>query len=267
MKKVIITILIILAILVLGLSGYLVYDKLIDRDVESPIPEEKNELNEAKQVLEKFVIPENKGNVFKDGYTLQNKMILAYLNLSNEKMSDVSCKTIYNNLSMNEFSEYQVNLSLEGFSQGYCSDVTSAINYDDLNQSYKELFGNNQELPKVDFNYGFDLYDYNESTNQFILLSCNCGGRTSGFVVYGIKNVRVDGEELTISVAYTEFLESESLETYETIINNNKVVYNSSEVSESNFEKNFLDKYLNDMTEYNLIFVKQNGNYILKELK
>jgi len=268
----------ILAILVLGLGGYLVYDKVLTNDnneiENTEVKEESYDLAAAKELIDKYYYSyaTQSGTSFTIGYTEDAKKYLAAVNVSVKDVSTINCILTYNN----EGYQYEVNLENGGI--GYCYGDTNSISYDALSESYKKLFGNDKVLKKNDFIFGAMIYDYNEKLDSFIKLSCECGGGPGGIELYSIKSAKKVGDKLIINVGRVE-LKSGILdenkytdEFYTTEINGQTLKYNYNEVFNSDysiseeFERQFFNKYLDKLDTYKFTFFNENGTYKLESM-
>ena len=148
MKNVIITV---LAILVLSLGGYLVYDKVIVKNAEEPIKEnnkvEENayDLVKTKELVDKympnFMFWEE---MLENNLSDEDKIYLAIVNTTPSNM-DYVCSEAFSNVQPNEYGN--VIVETDNF-YGVCFNDKSIYTYDSINKTYKELYGNEKDVPK-----------------------------------------------------------------------------------------------------------------------
>lgn len=262
MKNVIITI---LAILVLGLGGYLVYDKVVNKETPSinkneekqeEVKEESYDLVEAKKLVDKYYLNHFFGGNSFNGYTDEVKIWLAYNSLSETQQSTVNCAELY---------EGKENVTKDP--QGYilenkrtCDGEAKTVTYDNMSKAYKSFFGNNVELKKEDISQ----FDYNEEKDIFILLGCRCGGADTSIYIYDVKTAKQIGNNLIVEVGYSVIIDNYyNGESHYYSNVDSSVIYTLDEVNQEEFEDNFIKKYLDVMDTYKFTFVKENDHYIL----
>lgn len=142
-------------------------------------------------------------NIFKDGISERYKLGLAINNLDKE-LTEYNCSDLYPDFELDE----------EGIVVGngtYCDGTVKGISYDDLNKSYKKLFGNDSKLKKE----SVGIYGYVESKDIFVGLSCRCGGVDFNKYLYKVKDAKEKGNNLTVNVYYYEYKPEEGKETEE----------------------------------------------------
>lgn len=268
----------ILAILVLGLGGYLVYDKALTNDnneiENTEVKEESYDLAAAKELIDKYYYSyaTQSGTSFTTGYTEDAKKYLAALNVSIKDVSTINCLLTYNN----EGYQYEINLENGGI--GYCYGDTNSISYSALSESYKKLFGNDKVLKKNDFIFGAMIYDYNEKLDSFVKLSCECGGGLGRIDLYSIKNAKKIDNKLIINVGRAEIkpgvlAENNYTDEFFTIdINGQTLKYNYDDIFDDyysvleEFESEFFNKYLDKLDTYKFTFFEENGVYKLEHM-
>lgn len=282
MKNIVITI---LAILVLGLGGYLVYDKVIDKDVKEENNKEQSgkqegqnyDLAEAKKLLDKYTLDYFMftKSLFNDNMTESHKIVIA---IHHTKNSDINytCKDAFKD---GKFDGDQFIIETDDF-WGSCYDIEDSphankdiYSYENVNKTYKKLFGEKQDLPKQLVSFYTYRYAYSEKYDAYIGLSCECG--IGGGMIdfhYGIDKAIETNEALEIFVNYVEF-------EYDGI---NKKVYVSKKydinvdspdefgVSEEEIEKlyNRAVKELNkdQIKKYKFTFKKNDNGYYLESI-
>ena len=161
-------------------------------------PEEKEkdfDTKEATTLVDKYFTDNYivAGNVFKDGMVDRYKFGLAINNLDKE-LTEYDCNELY---PENEKDE----LGIVVGNGTYCDGKVKGISYDDLNTSYKKLFGNDSKLKKE----SAGIFGYVESKDIFVGLSCRCGGEGFTKYLYKVKDAKVKGNKLVINVYYYEY--------------------------------------------------------------
>ena len=149
------------------------------------------------------------GNVFKDGMTDRYKFGLAINNLDKE-LTEYDCGELYP----------ESETDYEGIVVGngtYCDGKVKGISYDDLDKSYKKLFGNDSKLKKE----SVGIYGYVESKDIFVGLSCRCGGEGFTKYSYKVKDSKVKGNKLVVNVYYYEYEINPEEEVDETKLEDN----------------------------------------------
>lgn len=275
-QKIIITI---LAILSIGLLGYIIFDKTNSKEENNkPLEEQEDlivkdyDLTKAEELLNYFGFNEYVGcsdKIFGYFYNDDFKAIQAIKKVLDSKKSKIKCSELYKDKELHEFGYYKDEDSL-----GVCykDEEASLIKYDDLNEIYKKMYG--IDAPKKGFsgiNIGFMyyyFYGYNEKLNSFVELKCGgCGGACGeNFSISKIKSAKEIGDELKIEVFYyigipyeTEYGKVYNLETSK--INKTLDVTNIKD-----FEKEILNNYLEYLDVYEVVFENKDGNYIFKSL-
>jgi len=272
MKNIIITILV---ILVLGLGGYLVYDKVIDKDNSNEVTknnqgenkEENFDLVEAKKLVDKYTLNNFffYQSIFDNKLNNSKKMYIAIKN-TNSSTVTINCKDYFPNAKYIN-GGYEINNS-------FCSDgmTTKLYKYEDLNKTYKELFGASEELPKTYSNEVFDRFSYSDKYDAYVKLSCNCGGAPALDSYYDVVSAKTLNDELYISVKYIKFSSyynpTSSIEIYSYLGENEIYQIETTEHGLSNDQlKAVYDKEVNYLAEYIFKFKKNNDDYYLVSIE
>ena len=271
----------VLATLVVLMGGYLVYDKVIDKDSKekSDIVEKKDDkaeekdfdLVEAKKLVDKYFL-----NVY-DYSLIETNTLPVRLDKENYKIYvamknaeptkiDYTCEEAFPTISNNNGQLIlKDNNSFWGTCYGSDDSFTeNQYTYEDVNKSYKALFGNDSTASKVNVSYWYARYGYSEKYNAYIELSCECGGYfgISGYI-YGIDSTKLIGDKLIVNVGYS---------TYSGDENTGKVQLNTIdgnvEITEKELDNKeaILDKYLDKFDTYEFEFFKEDGTYKLKNV-
>ena len=268
-KNIIITI---LAILVLGLGGYLVYDKVIDKGVEEEVKEESKQeskeydLAESKKIMDKYYLNGLFSKaMFEQGMTEDYKIVLA---INNTEPSNINyiCSEAFPQ-GKYEFNEYIIETN---YFFGICDDKNSydkSYDYDSLNRVYKKLFGNGQDMSKKNVSIILRNYAYSEKYNAYITLVSTGGGR-GAFDYYDVASATEKDYiiELTINYMVVELGEDEkSIYVEDTNIN----VPIAVEIYPTDEEiKELYNKALNEngVEKYKFTFKKSDTGYYLESI-
>lgn len=253
-KNVVITI---LAIMVVGLGGYLAYDKVMQNkgDIKNNIQEEEFDLDEARRLVDIYAGILNyreidqtykyENNQYEESY----KAMLAYDNVSSSKISYVSeyiCKQLTNDDNFCEFH--------------YRTDPLHSVKYEDINTSYRYLFGKQSNLEKK--NYARKQQPgllYIEKEDLYI--EYNSGPYTGITYFWGskVESAKVSGNELKINVLYSSLLPFR--------IDKTKSPYTETEygITAEEIQK-FVDAEYQYFDKYEFTFVQDVGHYVLKDI-
>ena len=216
MKKSVVVLIVILILLVLGMGGYLVYDKVLSKDeVKEERVEKKEEVKEneeeydhalAKALVEKYLTrdPWYSKDEMEKGLTDDIKL---YLAISNTKATNqyFECDKAFD-IEVLEGNQKMVKYNNNGI--GTCYDVKDIYNhdyyytYDAVNSTYKNLFGDNQEVPKRLITLGIYRYGYSQNYNAYIWFSCECGGAPTINDYYNVVSAITKGDSLEITIGY-----------------------------------------------------------------
>ena len=289
-KNVVITI---LAVLVVGLGCFLVYDKAInnteekkenslEKDTTSQKEEEnKIELAYARELVYKYISAGGLGDsrrstLLNEGLTEEAKLALA-INYATPISINYTCEEAFPDATKanNQF------IIKRGNFYGVCSSDDATLYsydqypYDSVNDSYKKLFGEELSAPKIDMGkieYDFGIYAYSSKYDAYIEVSCQCGGTWGGPTksYFEVKNEKFDGDTLTVDMVYI-FLSKpiDNNKSFDEIdyvgkINGQEVRFNT---KESENEEVFLNKYLDKLDTYRIEFVFKDKAYKLVNIK
>lgn len=209
----------ILAILVLGLGGYLVYDKVFDNGVKEEVKDESSkqeskefDLAEAKKLVDKYTLgfiywP----GIFEETLSEEEKINIA-INYTNSTKVEYTCKEAFPNdkddhgqfiVQVDDFSATCYEM-MEG--DAYYNKVYS---YESVNETYKELFGDKKDAPKRVVSAGFNRYAYSEKYDAYFTLSCECGGAPTQDSYYDVASAIETNDTLEVIVNYIKFVFTE----------------------------------------------------------
>lgn len=220
-------IIIVMAIIILLLSTYLIYNNL-NKNENLKVQEQDFDLVEAKELVDKYYYFQWGSNFFETGFTEEIKMVIAFKKISNEYKIEQDCNYVYesDNNAMYESYYYRINLNTFGEkTSSFCDEKTKKIEYSHVNNVYKSLFG--KDMPKEDLAY---LLYYDFKDNNFYELNCHCGGIGPDDSTYSIKHAKVIDDKLIIDVEYKKV------------------------------------QTLDDVEIFKLTFKKENNNYILIDM-
>ena len=243
----------ILLVIVVILGSYIVYDKLMGEGTNTEKAEENVEkdfdLDAAEQLLSIYSgilsYREYEQESQKEGAEEAYKAMLAFNFTRNAVIKSVD----YSLSSCESIADHD-----------FCSSTNSWTygQYDDINETYKYLFGSNLSLEKKNYSTmrGTQLLQYYEKGDHYVRATLN----SSGYPIIGVYKIigaKVSGEELKINVAYSK-LETQNWE------------YGKSPYTDKTYKwsekQNFIDEELQYFDEYNFIFENENGHYIFKDV-
>jgi len=175
MKKNIIIIL--LLVVILGLGGYLVYDKIAkinnEEEVKLNIEEEAYDLTLAKELVDKYY------NSYVVGSTFDNMSALDMLkNAFWKTKQDYTCNelyvedkraTVYEKDYLGEPVSYTVKIDDNIVS--ICGEGSHIVSYDSMNETYKKLYGKQLEVEKKQFG-SHPTFIYYDCENDVFLYLC-----------------------------------------------------------------------------------------------
>lgn len=268
-KNIVITI---LAVLVVGLGCFIIYDKVIDKnekkDNDVVEKEEKNveedyDLVKAKELIDKFY-DDAFYNFFDGKYNEKQKSHFAAKNLGQLGYIDVEelgaeCS---DSISSQTSGSYYCKLRV-GDNYYYSTQLTFEAPYDLINESYKKLYGNDNNISKETIPMGIADYVYIDKTNSFVQLNeYGIGLINPATDIYGVKSAKVTEKNLVITVGYVEMIPSVSDEPT-AIIDGNQVTFTQSEIEN---QTEFLNKYLDKLDTYEFEFLYEDGIYKLKNV-
>ena len=275
-----IVVIIICVLVILGLIGYITYDKLglgnKPKSSSLKIEKEKDyDLEKAKKLIDKYYIEREDSNSFLDGMPDEVRNIIAIRNMPYKDVKENTCLSIYKDeatAKKDESGKFTVTLKIDSTEDkiGGCDDnYVNYYGYDDINDSYNYLFGKSSNLPKSDFEYKNDLYDYVDSQNIFTQLSCRCGGVYYKYYKYLVKDAKVKGDTLTIIVPYIdmETIYKDNTAFVKTTIEDEELTYKYTDTQTDTFTKEFFEKYIDKLDRYTFTFKYEDDHYIFVSMK
>ena len=268
-------IIIVLVVIILGLGVFICFDKGVfgKKKPSNVVVEEKDyDLSKAKKLLDKYYFISLGVDTFSEGMTNEVRNSIAIFNLAVKYEGQVSCSSIYNNnpiAKMESDTSYSI---IDGDFAGGCDEnLVPFYKYDDVNEVYKDLFGEGNAIPKESFKFEALVYDYNKTQDGFVKLSCRCGGGYFNRPLYFVKSAKVKEDKLVIEAAYINLepaVDDDSNDpVLEASIKDEKVSYKFSDTFKDNFEKEFSDKYLDKMdAKYEFTFIFNEDHYVLSDM-
>lgn len=241
----------ILLIIVVGLGGYITYDKLSSKDINQEKPNGKNnttnveDLTEAERLVKEFAyvlryrsLDETDSTTDHENYI---KILKAYSYMKTElvKLASVekSCST-----------------------QSECAEVskTYEIKYEDLNDSYKYLFGKNEKLPKNTYSFKPTAFKYDESTNKYIATPVVRQSGDIYYYGYKVNSAIIENNTLKVNVSYSDLPLYDGLDKGKSPYTG--TIYNYDEIQK------FVDAEYQQFDKYEFVFEYENGHYIFKDI-
>ena len=275
-KNIIITV---LAVLLLGLGVYVVTDKVLNKEVKQENKKEEVvekienfDKEEAKTIVEKYLhglFAKTIEKEIKDGLSEDYRLFLA-ITYAEKSNFDYKCKEAFPNSTLDEYGFYNIN---EGNFAGACSenrnpDEYSGATYEEVNKSYKKLFGNEKDAPKKNTSFGLDRYGYSEKYDAYIKLDCRCGGSYFPDRYLDITNATIQCNRLEVTFKYAVMEYTYENSNYKVCINNScKTVDNVNSFITSGIEE-FYEENKDIVKEYKFTFNKgTDGCYFVKSEK
>ena len=87
------------------------------------------------------------------------------------------------------------------------------------------------------------------------------------FNFYTVKSAQILSNELIIKVGYVAADFNYDNSTYQMELQNKKITYKQEETQRDDFQEDFIAEYEDNMKVYTFIFVKENDNYVLKNIE
>lgn len=190
MKNIIITI---LAILVLGLGGYLVYDKVIDKDVKEEV---KNESNKKEKEEYTLIDKNNESVQFLYSYRAINSYMDKKLYTTEYlKVEDRTAEEKYS-IASNIFAKE----SHDGFSED--GQTIELLENQKVKNGYERVFGPNTYKKPEKMSFGCEDYEiYSKDENYYVLVANGCGGPFAT-IVENIDEVRKYRDRIEIKTSF-----------------------------------------------------------------
>lgn len=278
-NKGLLVVLILCVVIILVLSGLLILktlnketsgdnnDEITNTDSNVQETEVKDyDIAKAEELLEKFGFKDGIDycgfRIYNSKYDEDYMKQQALKNVSQDKIKKMNCSEIYEQSDLNK--------GVTGYykgENGHCpqNGTVDVISYDSVNEIYKKMYGTN--MGKT----GFQFYDYNDTLNSFVKLECGaCGGACGpSYYVEKIKSAKQIGNELIIEVYYSNghfyFKSPESDELVYDL--DTKKIHTRLDVNSiEEFKKEVLNKYLDKLDVYEIVFEKNDNDYVFKKL-
>lgn len=248
MKKNIVIIM--LTVLVLGLCGYLVYDKVLSNNIEE-VKEESYDLASAKFIIDSFLNANMYNIIDRIVETkLDEDTKLAIAIGSIESLESYSCNELFDTTN----GYYENNGAI-------CSSYPNQYSYERVNARYKKIFGSLKEAPKKDLLYRYEVYDYSDKKDVYVELEPQFGPIIPNLYYYEVKEAKINNNELKINISYLTYKVNPLVEPEHISYKINNVEYTIEK--EDNIKQIYSDNE-NSLPTLTFVFEKENNNYILK---
>ncbi len=215
----------ILIIVVIGLIGYICYDKeLIIKKKDASVKTEEKIDNNSKTEEEAITFTEE-----------QLRKYVNYISPSSNgvpKLLFDTSKVVAKDLSPKEKIDYIANYLFE-------KDVDSSITESDVKSTVEEVYGPNT-YQRTTFNLGCGDYIFNEKDSKYYTVP-GCGGTSAEFVSNQIVDYKATKSKLEITTAYA-FYSGETQKIYKDF--NKAVVLDSYKGEETESIDKYLDNYV-----------------------
>ena len=264
-NKGLVWLIVILIILVLGLVGYIIYDKTIKDDnqllnnnttttttkVETNIPEIYegiyiDESIEDDEIRNAYALISNLG-FMTSGYewNFGNKTKLLFDDLSEEE----KMKMIFVNLVINKKVKYD-SMTVDGYKYIILSE--------DLENAVKDVFGNNTFEFNKDFTHNSCTLTLNDENGYDV--ECYGAGREDDSEDYLIYDMKKNNNTIEINVAYY-------YEIFEHAGDNPGIYYNTEMLEEKICNSDEVENNINKLQQYKFTFVNDGNNYIFDNIE
>lgn len=273
----------ILVIIICSLVAYIVNDKMEEykSNNDNKVVEKENNNstevendNSVKEEKQEEVTIEEASNilysVFRDFYHFNveafNSDIFKTFNAiikTTPTKTNYTCKELFGeDLNLLEGSTDGKTWNIEVKDDGYssfliCSDAEEKKSYlyQEVNGTYKKLYGNDKSAIKDHVFHGFvEHYNYSQSRDLYTELSCQCGD--GGYdILYGVTKSYKEKDKL-----YIEFVHStvEVDEGYSLVLKDETTV----EITQKELDdKTSYKKYQDNLDKYKFTFFKEDGVY------
>lgn len=267
----------VLVMLVLGLVGFIVYDKVIDKENEPNTEENNNEssnnqgnenqdivvdydLDKAKKLVDKYYYNYRGMETTFEKMSENDKMFIAYTKLNESDFGVANCKNLYAGEG-NDAGGYYIDVLGNEY---VCNEYSKTIAYNLINSAYKDLFGNSTNIPKKSFAIGWEAIGYVQSTNEFVDLDFYGGGDwPENQPKYGVISAKLTNDNnLVVEVGYVVFKFDFDRNLYYADFDKN-ITYTSVDDIEEDFFKQNLDEV--KVLKFN--FEKENNKFVLKNME
>lgn len=278
---------ILLIIVILGLVGYICYDKgvfnkkEVTREKTSNV--EKISFKEAGELINQYNI-----NYISIKDYKKSGHYFEYLVSTLDSKEEYSCDQLKKKDNKKWFEDENIIQSEDGY-VCFTKEKHPVYSYDDINKKYKEVY--NKELKKESFSLNdlgrcnLDTYYYIKDVDGFIKINI-VGGCITGpydpIDINVISDAKIENNILTIT-AYVEHFERDDLSVTQNgfKINDEKVeceLYNENNQEAADFQMNvqynteiirdkILAEYLDKIDKYNITFKVDGDKYILDTIK
>lgn len=201
------------------------------------------------------------GNILDSGLTEKTMVLTAAQNVKNKYVYTMAGSALEGESNVTKIDGgYDVKVGTDTISIESDSDY-SVYSYEGMNEAYQELFGKNIE--KKDYNTTTAFwFKYSSKENVYFELVEGIGIYSA--LKFGVKEVKVEDNKLTVLVGYAIFdsIMGEETGGYTSNIEKGKTFTNS-EVESDNFGQTMVEKYADKVSNTELVFEKQNDSYVL----
>lgn len=146
----------VLVMIVLGLVGFIFYDKIINKTNEPNIEENNNDeqnkdvvvdynLSDAKKLVDKYYYNYRGMETTFQKMSENDKMFIAYTKLNKSDFGVANCERLYAG-NKNDAGGYYVDVL--GNEYACNNEYSKIISYDLINAVYQDLFGSSVNIPK-----------------------------------------------------------------------------------------------------------------------
>ena len=269
-------VIIILLVVIVCFGGYIVYDAINDKNNQI----KDNEVNENNKnnVQENQVVSYDlkKAEELVDNYYFgETGWVNGFISLPNEQMDDIEQSIaekakLY--VAMLISKKKQISCSeakkvIDFVSGDVCKPTFNTIEYDELNEKYRKLFGSSEQVSKKAFQYAGEAYEYDEANDRFVegIFHGGIAAPVNEEVnFYTVKNAQIKSNKLIINVGYCDVVLSEDKGVFE-IANGSKVELKN--ILKENLKQEIMAKYKEQLKIKTFTFELDNGNYVLRNIE
>ena len=258
-NKKLMVLVVILLITVVGLGGYITYDKLSSKDINQEKPNGKNNIVEKPEEKDYDLTEANKLMDIYSGILRYREIDVEYGRQDYEESYKVSLAYDYTaNSKINSLNKQRCD-KLTNNNDNFCQEGRPlyTVKYEDINNTYKYLFGNDSEIVKK--GYGLKQFrglTYIEKEDLYIESGVWGVGTIIYYWGYKVNTAKVLGNELKINVSYSK-LNGVGVEVVSPYTG---TIYGCNEIQK------FVDAEYQQFDKYEFVFEYENGHYIFKDV-
>lgn len=248
---------IILVLVILGLAGYIIYDKVLSDTNTEEKEQENNNKEEENQ--------DDENEPAEEQLDINSSEVRDLMTMIQEPLNEAMIYDFYlkQNVGANDLSNYSK--LLIGLAYLSKDGLPSEFSSDEMSNAIKVTLGNDTTYTNESFysyksnftNSSCSTYEYNAENRRYTeTLPGGCGGSMSSTTPYGevVRAIKFD-DKIEI---YEKFIVNENGGVY-TGAENNKIGLETPATYSS--DKTYYDKYFDELYSVKYTFVKNGDNY------